>query len=1009
MSRRIQSKHLGQLLVAALLVHSLGGCSRRFYRTDADAQVNSILRQKEAHETYALPYDLTVYPDPRARFFDPTDPDCPRLPQPLPLLNSYPLPPLISGDPDLGSESPQAEHAAGGLSGGDDAVPDSGGRGPDGSDAPVEDVLPAPADAALGQEQSSAAEASIRGDIGNVELATMLQPVSKIAPPDERGTGSDGREEEIATESRSPDGATSEIGEDDSARDGDDAGTLRIAAIPADTWEDIPEVCLPRMLEFESIRQEYERTFKRKVPRQLTSDAPRLTLPNIMELALINSREYQTRKEVLYQVALRLTRERYEFLLKPTSVGNGTEANFQSLNVDGRQVNRLGVPTQAAVTQTMATGGQFLASFANNVLLTFNGPQGFAADVNSELLFDFQQTIFQRDIVFEGLTQAERDVIYASRDFIRYRRQLFRDLARQYYNLLLSYRAIEIASQDYFSNLRGFLQSQAEYELASKLPRVQVDQFEQNALRSRSDLVSRCNQLETALDQLKLAIGLPPEMPLNLALDELETLTAGDEWTVARELVSRIRRELLSQQQHGRGGATALVNAANVLADRIGDIQRLSRELQSQTGTRPDSDAAQEAEKLRHLSHLLGLLEAEARADVLRDDLRSMRETAVEFRELQIYNRVTELIEAVTSVAGRSIDYIEAEGSSEEAIPTAQAHLRSIRRRARELEDSYRVLAPTEKIDQLPQILEQAERLLGQAERLAAELSRDLIPEERDAYLAFVERTVAETLQLADEAISGSDAGLADVEVEEDPAMLTALVNRLDLMNRRGELSDSRRAIKLAGDDLRSVLDLRATQILRTPTDANQPFDFGFDNSETRLSIALDTPLNRRVQRNNYRVALISYNRAIRELIDAEDGIKFSVRDDLRRLRLRRNQYEIGIKSAALAYERVVSTRLQLQLARGNVVARDFLEAQQAYTAALSRVASEHIAFILDRVELFYDLEAIRLDQIAYWPGLQDEEMQPPTDLNFPANNPHPYGTLPPRLHYSDEVRQTVR
>lgn len=974
MSNRIRSSQYGHLIVASFVVLALSGCSRRYYRADADAEVGFILQQKDAHEPYALPSELNVYPDQRARFFDPTSPDCPRLPRPVPQLDNYPLPPLISGAPDRGTDLPEA------------------GETREEINTPAgEEALPAPVETASRDGAPSSVGISSRSTNDPVHLATMLQPVSKISPPEET------------------DAAAARLSDLENGDPGGDAGTLRIAPIPAETWEDIPAVCLPRMLEFKSMREEYRRTYNRDVPAGLISDAPRLTLPNIMELALINSREYQTRKEVLYQVALRLTRERYEFLLKPTSVGNGTAAEFQSLNIDGQHVSTLGVPTRAAATQTLATGGQFLATFANNVLLTFNGPQGFAADINSELLFDFQQTLFQRDIVFENLTQAERDVIYASRDFIRYRRQLFRDLARQYYNLLLSYRAIEIASQDYFSNLRGFLQSQAEYELASKLPRVQVDQFEQNALRSRSDLVSRCNQLETALDQMKLAIGLPPEMPLNLELDELETLTAGDEWTVARELVSRIRRELVSQQQNSREGVTGLVNAANVLADRIGDIQRLSRQLRSSSGGRPNEEAAREAERLRRLSNLLGLLEAESGAAALRDDLRAMRETAVEFRELQIYNRTIELIDAVTEVAQRSVEYLEANGNNERAIEIARGHLRSIRQRAVELDDAYRALEPIEKIERLPQIVEQAERLLEQAERLAAELSRDLIPTERDAYLALVEQTVAETLQLADEAIAGSDAGLTEIEVEENPAMLTALVNRLDLMNRRGELSDARRAIKLAGDDLRSILDLRATQILRTPTDANQPFNFGFDNSETRLSIALDTPLNRRVQRNNYRVALINYNQAIRGLLAAEDEIKFAVRDDLRRLRLRRNQYEIGIKSAALAYERVVSTRLQLQLARGNVVARDFLEAQQAYTAALSRVASEHIAFILDRVELFYDLEAIRLDQIAYWPGLRDEELQPPIDLNFPANNPHPYGTLPPKLRYSKEVQQTVK
>ncbi len=71
----------------------------------------------------------------------------------------------------------------------------------------------------------------------------------------------------------------------------------------------------------------------------------------------------------------------------------------------------------------------------------------------------------------------------------------------------------------------------------------------------------------------------------------------------------------------------------------------------------------------------------------------------------------------------------------------------------------------------------------------------------------------------------------------------------------------------------------------------------------------------------------------------AEDSIKFDVREDLRQLALDRNQYTIAVASASLAYERVISTRLRLQFAAQNVAARDFLEAQQAYTNALLAIA----------------------------------------------------------------------
>ncbi len=91
-------------------------------------------------------------------------------------------------------------------------------------------------------------------------------------------------------------------------------------------------------------------------------------------------------------------------------------------------------------------------------------------------------------------------------------------------------------------------------------------------------------------------------------------------------------------------------------------------------------------------------------------------------------------------------------------------------------------------------------------------------------------------------------------------------------------------ANQIGGRRLRSIVDLQATQTLRTKTGSNNPFDFSFDDSQTRLSVALDTPLNRRLQRNNFRVALISYNVGLRNLIAAEDAIKLDVREDLRQL-----------------------------------------------------------------------------------------------------------------------------
>ncbi|MCA9135030.1 MAG: hypothetical protein KDA45_17800, partial [Planctomycetales bacterium] len=189
----------------------------------------------------------------------------------------------------------------------------------------------------------------------------------------------------------------------------------------------------------------------------------------------------------------------------------------------------------------------------------------------------------------------------------------------------------------------------------------------------------------------------------------------------------------------------------------------------------------------------------------------------------------------------------------------------------------------------LPAVVAQAEKLLVEAKELESavlqllaeqgmNLSRN--PQEFEDLVPMV-------LELKEQA--PRTTGLAAMEVDVDEAMLTALVQRLDLMNRRGELADNWRQIKYAGDDLRSILNLRATQSIRTRTGSNNPFDFTLDDSATRLTMDFDTPLNRRSERNIFRLALINYNVALRNLIEAQDNVKLDVRNDLRAIELDRN------------------------------------------------------------------------------------------------------------------------
>jgi len=66
-------------LVLLAFVVGASGCTRAYYRKQADAEVNCIVDHK-AEAVGALPGEFRIDVDPRSRMFDPDDPDCPPMP-----------------------------------------------------------------------------------------------------------------------------------------------------------------------------------------------------------------------------------------------------------------------------------------------------------------------------------------------------------------------------------------------------------------------------------------------------------------------------------------------------------------------------------------------------------------------------------------------------------------------------------------------------------------------------------------------------------------------------------------------------------------------------------------------------------------------------------------------------------------------------------------------------------------------------------------------------------------
>ncbi len=99
---------------------------------------------------------------------------------------------------------------------------------------------------------------------------------------------------------------------------------------------------------------------------------------------------------------------------------------------------------------------------------------------------------------------------------------------------------------------------------------------------------------------------------------------------------------------------------------------------------------------------------------------------------------------------------------------------------------------------------------------------------------------------------------------------------------------------------------------------------------------------------------------------------------------------------------------MELALGLGGVSARDFFEAQNDYTDALSAVAGGRIGYIIDRAQLALDLELMMLDDQGFWPEIFDDQYQPQPDYQFPPDAGPTYGDIPEFLKVSRKIKRML-
>lgn len=84
------SRSIHKLAVAATILSMVvtPGCSRKFWRQQADKDTYNAIIEKQNDERWLLPR-TSIVPDQRSRFFDPYDADCKPLPPDDPAAHDF--------------------------------------------------------------------------------------------------------------------------------------------------------------------------------------------------------------------------------------------------------------------------------------------------------------------------------------------------------------------------------------------------------------------------------------------------------------------------------------------------------------------------------------------------------------------------------------------------------------------------------------------------------------------------------------------------------------------------------------------------------------------------------------------------------------------------------------------------------------------------------------------------------------------------------------------------------
>lgn len=715
-----------------------------------------------------------------------------------------------------------------------------------------------------------------------------------------------------------------------------------------------------------------------------------LTIQDAVELAQIHSRDYQFEIEDLYLSALAVTFERFQFGVRYLGIGgNEPRGNVVSDARPGR-VGRATADAAIGVSQLLPAGGQWAVELANNTVWLFSG--GNQTNSASILSYSLVQPLLinaGRKLVLENLTQAERSLLYQTRELARFRQQLFTDL-------------VGGGGAGGSTGYLGLIQAtQGVMNEEGNLYRIQrqVDLLE---------AVNEIRPLQFRIDLAKLPEGfvIPEALQGKLSYSAerklliwVGTMTDDEERVLKGLSTDANYQDAISSIIIPLRIESATLDVLQLKTSYTQAVQRLRiqrRALQDQLdnykialGLPPDMELSIDQTLLKQfelVDESLRNLEIEvmdfvprtwAQLDVPPDGvlLPPGQEHVPSVEQLRTV--IDEYERVIGEVTRRGVALVR----------------RDIDRLVSELPDRLGQLSTEENRDRLKSDFDRDQRIfdvtLAQLDKRRVEIagwretvSDPQLPKEQREMLRLAILDEHEKLLQITRNLGGILVGVRAEMISVRPyqigledSVALGVENRLDLMNARANVMDARRQIEVAANRLRAQADVVLEGNIGT-SGGNRPFDFRRDQSSYRFGMRFTAPLDQILERNSYRRTLIDYERTKRAYMLAEDTVKQQIRRDWRQLQVLRENLETSkqaIRFAAAQYDLAVDEALRPK-APGQAATRgtglqgnNLLGALNSILQAQNSLIANWVDYERNRLNIHRDMGIMDLGEDGVW------------------------------------------